>query len=402
MNYSNVHLYSKNKSGKTLSWKAYIEPVEDPSGFIHLFIEFGQLDGKIQIKERIIKSGKNKGKINETTTLQQAYLELGYLCQKQLDQGYVFNIEDYREPIRPQLAFKYKDKAHTVDWIKTLDNDPQNKLYGSRKLNGIRCAIFLKDGKFTFESRTGKLFKYFEHIAKDIDIPSNDQHYMFDGELFNKDIPFEVLCSLVNSDEYTEVEYDGIIYNTNQVEFHCYDFVDFANKEDSYYDRFIDNFSLFYYGDNFKVVSNRIINNEEHMISVTKEWVEEGFEGLMLRSGWTSYQFGIRTIFLLKVKFFESDEFKIKDIYLAENNNTKTMFILYNHNSTIEPYNVFDCSIKGNKEFNLQYFLNKKQYINKWCTVSYQVLSSYNVPLFAQIENIREGIEINGIYNPNV
>lgn len=348
-----------------------------------------------------MKSGKNLGKRNETTIQRQAELELSYLYQKQIDSGYVYNIEQYVDLIRPQLAFKYEVKKHLVDWSRSLSTLMKDKLYASRKLNGIRCAIFIKNGKITFESRTGKAFKYFHHIANDINIPLDDIEYMFDGELFNKDIPFEVLCSLINSETYTEITYNGITYNTNQVEFHCYDFVDFKQINDDYFDRFVDNFSLYYFGDSFKVVSNVFVDNEDDMYRLAKEWTEDGYEGLMLRSGWVSYQFGRRTEYLLKVKLFESEEFKIKDIYLAENDQTKVMFLLYNHHNDLTPYNVFDCSVKGNKEYNLNYYQNKQDYINYWCTVSYQALSSYSVPLFAQVEVIRDGKIINDKFTPN-
>ena len=328
------------------------------------------------------------------------------MYQKQYDQGYVDNIGEYKELLRPQLAHKYKDKKHII-WNISDDIEVNRQLWASRKLNGIRCFIFVKDNKVVkFESRTGKDFKFFSHISKDIELLElNEKDYILDGELFNKDIPFEVICSLVNSDEYIEIEYEGKLYNTDMVQFHMYDFIasdsEYGSMKDSYYDRFIDNFSLMGFGPSIHYVSNEEIKSEEQVFELTKKWMDEGYEGLMLRAGWSIYEFGQRSSYLLKVKLFESEEFKIKDTYLAENDVTKVMFILYNHHNNIEPYNIFDCSIKGNKEFNMQYYLNKEQYIDKWCTVTYQALSSYSVPLFAQIETIREGEEIDGQFRPS-
>ena len=48
--------------------------------------------GIISKKERFINNGKNIGKRNETTIQEQAELELHSLYQKQLDQGYVFDL----------------------------------------------------------------------------------------------------------------------------------------------------------------------------------------------------------------------------------------------------------------------------------------------------------------------
>lgn len=392
-------LYSKNKSGKLLEWTITTLPVNE-DGHVPIQIVFGQVGGKLQTKLRYVKSGKNKGKVNETTVESQAELELGYLVQKQLDQGYVDDIEKYVEPKRPQLAHKYKDKKHLVKFVSD-EADPNKKYYGSKKLNGIRCFIFIKNGEVvSFESRTGKEFKFFNHIAKDILVDNaEDKSFILDGELFNPDIPFEVICSLVNSDDYTSVDYDGKTYTTDMIQFHCYDYIG-TDESLGYYQRFISNTALDTFGDSFIVVQNVIIDSEEFMIDLTKEWMAEGYEGLMLRYAETAYEFGRRSVSLLKIKLFESDEFKILNIFLAENDSTKTMFTLENHFGLSEEYKTFDCSIKGNKEYNLQYYNNLQSYLGKWCTVTYQALSSYNVPLFAQIEAIRDGEVVDGDFQP--
>ena len=99
----------------------------------------------------------------------------------------------------------------------------------------------------------------------------------------------------------------------------------------------------------------------------------------------------------------EDEEFKIKDIYLAENDDQKVMFVLHNHHGEKDSnYSSFDCFMKGDKEINLKYFNLKDQYINKWLTVQYQTLSKYNVPLFPVGISVREGVEENGRFIPNI
>ena len=50
-NYNNTYLYSKNKSGKTLQWRAYSEFQLNSDGFIEVIVEFGQQEGKLQTKK---------------------------------------------------------------------------------------------------------------------------------------------------------------------------------------------------------------------------------------------------------------------------------------------------------------------------------------------------------------
>ena len=113
---NNIYLYKYDTKGKVRQWKGWTELNED--GSVTIKLEHGQQNGKLQIKERIATKGKNIGKSNETTIEQQAQSDLDSIYQKQLDDGYVQNIDDYVEPRRPMLAHKYQDRGKSVDWEK--------------------------------------------------------------------------------------------------------------------------------------------------------------------------------------------------------------------------------------------------------------------------------------------
>lgn len=400
---NNTYLYSLDSKGKVREWKATTDLSLDDNGYMTISIEHGQQDGKKQTKERKVKSGKSKGKANETSLEEQTYLEIGYLYQKQLDQGYVKDVSEYQVPKRPMLAHKYKDKFHIIKWV--MDKlFPGLFQYASRKLNGIRCFIFIKDGVVTlFESRTGKAFKFFKHLEADLVANYSFKNHILDGELFHPEIPFEIIASLVNSDQYTEVvdEATGKTWSTEDIQFHCYDMVDEESPMQTFYERFILNDWYDESSPVIKMVESIPVHSEADMITLAKQWIKEGFEGLMLRAGNGLYDFGKRSANLLKYKVMEQEEFLIKHIYLAENDEGKVMFTLNNHHSKTEPYTEFDCALKGNKEFNMSYFDNKETHINKsWLTVDYQVLSSYNVPLFPVGIIVREGEIVDGQFVP--
>lgn len=399
MLYNNVMLYKLDSKKKIRVWKAYTDFSLNDSGFITIKIEHGQMDGKIQIKERLVRSGKNLGKKSETSIEEQAVLELGYLYQKQFDDTYVLDIKDYREACSPVLAHKFKDKAHTVKF-----KEPGSLYCASRKYNGIRCFIFTENGVVTkFESRTKKAFKFLPHLAKEVSKFTNKSNIISDGELFHPDIPFEILCSLVNSDEYVEVvdQNTCLTWSTNDVKFYCYDMIDMDDDQLHYDVRFNDFLSPS--TDLFKIVEQVIINSETELKNLALQWIKDGYEGLMLRNAKTPYEFGKRSINLLKYKIMEQAEFKIKDIYLAENDDGKVMFTLYNHFAKDSPYNEFDCALKGNKKDNLKYYVDKDLYCDKqWLTVDYQVVSQYNVPLFPVGIIVREGEEAHGQFIPGV
>ena len=66
-------LYGKDIAGKTKQWSAAIYT----NGLVARYtVEYGQVNGKIQSTSRDFTEGKNIGKANETTPLQQCSNEI--------------------------------------------------------------------------------------------------------------------------------------------------------------------------------------------------------------------------------------------------------------------------------------------------------------------------------------
>ena len=406
MNYNNVQLFNYDSKKKVRVWKAYSDFSLNDDGHIIITIEHGQENGKIQKKVRKVKAGKNKNKANETSIEQQAALEIGYLYRQQLEDGYVLDIANWKELYRPILAHKYKDKKHTIKWSNNENVPAKDKYYASRKLNGIRCFIFIEDGKVTkFVSRTGKEFKFFHHISDDILKNYKFKNVILDGELFHDKIPFEMICSLVNSDDYKSMEDDAtkLQWASSDIQFNCYDIVDLEDLNKCFYDRFVANYWYNPKSTYIKYVESIVIETEEEMIALATKWIAEGFEGLMIRYGGGIYEFDKRSIYLIKYKVMEQEEFKVSHMYLAENDENKIMCTLLNHHNKQEPYDKFDCALKGNKDENLKLLKDLEKHVKEsWVTVDYQVLSSYNVPLFPVGIVIRQGEVVDGEFVPAI
>lgn len=402
-------LYTRDSKNKIRFWEVTSTFEVNDQGYIPIVIKYGQEGSdKIQTKLRYTKSGKNIGKSNETSIKQQAELDISYLIQQQLDKSYVLDISDYKDPVRPMLAHKYNDRKHTIEW------EYKDRYLASRKLNGIRCFIVYDNGVFRYESRTGKPFKELLHITSDILVNElinangvSTTNIILDGELFHPDIPFEIICSLINSDEYTSITdpETGKLYNTEDIRFYCYDVVSNEDgfKHLSYKDRFINVEKEYTHFNSFYFVENVVVNSEEDLITLAQEWINEGYEGLMLRDRNASYSFGKRSVALLKYKLMLDTEFKIIDIYTADNDPEKIVLLLENHFALTKQYGVFDCCLKGDKKENLKLLNEKDKLITThWCTVQYQVLSQYNVPLFPVGIALRKGTVVDGEFIPEV
>jgi hypothetical protein len=397
MNLNNTLLYGSASSGKLKVWKAYTDYAVVPALGIKITKEWGYADGKQQVKDIYVTVGKNIGKANETTITEQAKLKLEQLYDAQLKSGY-FKSEtelNANNSILPQLAHQYSKKKHLLHGP---DEIFIKNVYLQPKLNGIRCLAFKVDETtIKYLSRSGKLFKNFKHITKDL-LSMLTIGDIVDGELFTQTVPFEIIASLVNSDDEDVVVGN---YDITQLQYHLYD------KFSS--DAFITRYSAIASAMNclsVKLVETTKVLNMTEVRSKFEAYVTAGYEGVMLRDDTVPYMQGQRSNGLLKYKIMLSDEFLIHKIYLAANDPTKVQIICVNHNVDPEsPHRYFDVgSVKGTKEYNVETYFNNKEALEgvAYLTVDYQALSLYSVPLFPVGIALREGEVVNNIFVPTV
>src|SRR5690606_16762769 len=114
--------------------------------------EYGQVGGVLQVTQDLVSEGKNIGKKNETTPLQQAALQAQQHWDKKKKQGYTEDLElasstdNVLEAIKPMLAHVYEDHPKKITW----------PAYVQPKLDGMRCIAIVKDHRCKLYSRTQK------------------------------------------------------------------------------------------------------------------------------------------------------------------------------------------------------------------------------------------------------
>jgi ATP-dependent DNA ligase len=196
-------LYKRASTGKIQEWTIGVEK----STIITIH---GQVDGKKQTTQDVIKEGKNLGKSNETTAEEQALAEATAKWEGKIKKGYVEDAnraeageKDIDGGYDCMLAHKFRDHGHKIKY----------PAYTQPKLNGHRCLAIIEDGVCTLWSRTRKPITSSPHIIKELEqvFPAGSHH--IDGELYNhayKD-KFEELASLIRqvvpSDNHTEIQY---------------------------------------------------------------------------------------------------------------------------------------------------------------------------------------------------
>jgi ATP-dependent DNA ligase len=351
-------LYKTTKTGATQEWEISVRHVD---GDWTLITRFGQVGGAIQETTDVIKSGKNLGKANETTVEQQAYNEALARWEKQVKKGYTENIGEETKlgGVSPMLAQSW-DKHHSK--IKF-------PAYIQPKLDGTRClAIIDENQSVTLWSRTRKPITSSPHIIKELSKKVKGP-VVLDGELYNHSYKdkFEELISLIRqttpADNHTDIQY------------HVYDVVTdepFALRNERV-GNLIKDFGY------VKRVETVLVNY------IDDRFLDEGYEGTIVRNSSGLYDIGHRSFDLQKVKVFEDAEFEIVGVKEGRGK-------LAGHGIfTLKcPAGEFDAKLDGKLDNLKDIWENKDKYIGKLLTVKYQGLTAYGIPRFPVGKGIRD------------
>jgi len=287
-------LYRTSKTGATLQWNIWTEGAD-------IVTEHGQMGGKMQLDRRTA-TGKNIGRANETTPDEQAILEATSKHTKRLDTRYSLTLKDAKKEVfLPMLAASFDKRKDKVTY--PVDVQP--------KLDGVRCMAFWNGDNVELMSRGGKKWECCDHIVKELEtvLPEG---WVLDGELYIHGATFQEITKLVKKYRPNESE---------EVMFHVYDIprggiqesiVSETNHEwedrrwvlESLLESFEECNSL-------EVVSTHLANTEEDVYKLQSRFLEEGYEGAIVREMDGEYRFGNRSNKLLKVKNFMDEEYEI-------------------------------------------------------------------------------------------
>jgi len=379
-------LYGTEKNGKTKMWKASIYYDENGDKAIST-IEFGQLDGKKQLSSREYTEGKNIGKKNQTTPLEQCINETQKKWfDKKEKESYREDKEDSEEKEEKQDNEEKEEKyfpmlAHTYEpnTSKNKKNDIVFPCYVQPKLDGLRCIMYKdRGGKIRCQSRTGTYFDTMDHITNELKTLFYNP-IILDGELYTDNIPFEELAGLIKKKKISESDRDKL----KNVKYHVYDIVDSTR---TYEERHRDIVRLIGSNYEYTVTVPTYLSEKVNFKKFFSEFIEMGYEGIMLRNMNGMYRCNYRSHDLQKYKEFMESEYEIVGFKEGDGRDKGTViWVCKSENKE------FSVRPKGTMESRRELFINAKKYIGKKLTVIYQELSELGVPRFPVGKAIREG-----------
>lgn len=111
---------------------------------------------------------------------------------------------------------------------------------------------------------------------------------------------------------------------------------------------------------NIKIAETFTANSKEELISYHKQFIEEGFEGSMVRLNNSKYEINKRSSSLLKFKDFQDIACKIVDVKPSEKRSDQGSFIC-----ELEDGRTFGCGMRFSHSDRAEFLNNKEEYIGQ-------------------------------------
>ena len=342
-------LYKKDSKGKIRVLDIEIEG----NGFRTIS---GLEDGKLVTSAWTVCTPKNIGKINETTSEEQAILEGTAAYDKKLREHYVLDREEAEEGdgnyFKVMLAVD-KDKVKGF---------PPFPYIADYKLDGMRFTTSSEGGC----SRKGTKVPAAEHIEELMKAELRlTPDLTFDGEIYNHKLKsnFEYLMHLSRSQSFTPDEKKECI---SMLEYHIYD-MDSSTEEIAAWQRkeiiemFVERMKHPY----LQLVHSETVNNQAELDAFEEKALSLGYEGVILRSPTEPY-LHTRTKYLIKVKRFITEEFIIIGVLEGEGNNAGMAGkIVIRKPSGAE----VECGLRASHEKRKLMLISAKDLIGKQATI---------------------------------
>lgn len=346
-------LVTKDNKGKTRVVEISYEWDDAQHGFV-IRRKTYQYGGKVTVQPEIwIYKGKVKRTVSE-----QARLEYNSHLKKYTDKGYkllpssikinnavaveAFVEEHLGNGVTDSNGFKKHMLAKQADKVATSVFDKIKYWYGSRKIDGVRCSFYWKDGEVRTASRGGGDYdastSFMRHNPKLIQFFEEHPDIVLDGELYKHGKSLQQISGAARLEKDTA--------GMDWLEYYIYDVMDstktFEERLDILHD-ITDELNLGFNPERewddgelkFQIVPQETVVGWANIQKLHDKYVGEGFEGIVIRDPSKVYNFGGRTNAMIKVKMYKDAEFEI--VGYSEGLRPEDM--------------VFVCKTKEGKEF---------------------------------------------------
>lgn len=319
--------------------------------------ESGLYNGKLVSNITVCKP-KNIGKSNESSAEEQAEKEALAKYDKKISKEYFPTIEEARnsEVKLPMLAKDYKKESSKVKF----------PCFVQPKLDGMRCHA----NSIKLISRENKEIVTMDHI-KSILI-KNNINMKLDGELYAHGLTFQENMKLIKKQRPESIN----------VVLHVYDLAISGQSFAQRYKMLTDIVQIIN-SPIIELVETYVVNNEKEIFEYHKKFLEQGYEGTIIRWGNAEYKFNGRSSNLLKYKDFKDISLEIKDIVPMDVQPTHGLIICEMNGQR------FKATPKMSHKEREELLTNKDYYIGKTAEIRYFEETDGGLPRFPVFVGIR-------------
>ena len=407
MNSNSKTLISKDSKGKIRVVEISYEGNE-ATRIYTIYRYTGQFEGKMTKQpEIIVDRGKATRNIHEQVELQFNALVKGYK-----DKVYIElenEIDNYSSEelyklfgnapagtngvVKPMLA-KQADKV-------TKTNIFNKKWIASRKIDGLRCIIYLgDDGKLHTSSRgatnyDSAMFEILTHPAL-IKLFKNNKGLMLDGECYHHGYTLQQINSIARTQKVAK--------DLEILQFYWYDIVDLNNPFKSRLAKMKSIAEeLKEYGSEIGWKPDRIfkenelriqfvpqveVNGWDNMMKLHNDYVSEGWEGLVIRDPERPYKPNGRTNDMIKIKVYKDDCFKVVGKEAGLRGSEDMVFIM-----EMPDGRTFKAKPFGDREQKEEYWINfDKKYKGHIGECKFLYYSDDGIPLQPAFKAFRDDL----------
>lgn len=275
-------LYHKGKGGAMYQWRVWTDGAK-------VLTEYGQVGGALQTTVGRVCTPKNEGKKNATTAESQAEAEAQSLWTNKVERKYREDPSAAEEPLQLPMLATDIEKVKGINFIG----------HCQPKSDGARALARLVDGRVQLMSRSGKPYSV-PHVESAL-LKVLDDQTVLDGELYCHGLSCQTIISLIKRQQPESVK----------IGYHVYDIPVYRGSEDALS---IERMQWLADGplNNAAAPIFRVPTHEvaakERCYELQREFIEQGYEGAMLRLPDARYEWGYRSKALLKIKSFDDSE----------------------------------------------------------------------------------------------
>lgn len=341
------------------------------------------------------------------TLREQLELEYKSNMKKYLDKGYkqlTKNIEEYTEEelnevvgevITDSSGFAKHMLAKQADKVKDSSIEKVKMWAVSRKIDGVRCSFYWKDGEVKSASRGGgdydpSTYQLREHPVLRSFL-STHPDWVLDGELYKHGKSLQQISGAARMEKTalgcSWIEYfvyDIMVPNATFADRYAMlnELAEYLNQEHFNPEREWSKDEL-----RMQVVPHVFIsgdNKKDQIMNLHNQYVAEGWEGCVARDVSKAYKYGGRGQEMVKFKMYQDAEFEITGI--SEGLRPEDMCFTLKTEDNIE----FKAKPMGSRELKEQYREDLDKLIGKMATVKYFYLSDEGTPLQPVLKAIRD------------